>query len=102
MKQLLFIVLLAMASQASAQTTASSPVPQNGYVPDAATAVAIAQAVLRPIYSGLGKKPQKEDLKATLENDSVWVVRSSRYSNGGPYAEISKANGQIWVAEVSK
>ncbi|GAA4352795.1 hypothetical protein GCM10023185_12800 [Hymenobacter saemangeumensis] len=103
MKPLLLLALLLPAGQATAQTASNDAMPEKGYVPDAATAVAVAEAVLRPIYAQHGWKLQNcQPLAATLRNDSVWVVRKRRPGKGGPYAEISKATGCILVAEARK
>jgi hypothetical protein len=70
--------------------------PENGFVPDETTAVAIAKAVWVPIY---GKKMlrQERPFRATLRN-GVWTVRGSipRGNKGGAaFAEISKTSGLI-------
>jgi NTF2 fold immunity protein of polymorphic toxin system component len=69
--------------------------PEAGYVPDAETAMRIAEAVWLPIYGAavLEKRPWS----ARLEND-VWVVEGSlpRVMPGGvPIARISKRTGEI-------
>jgi hypothetical protein len=96
MKNFLPIALMAIAVRVSAQTA-----PQPGYVPDATTAVSIAEAVLLPLY-GSKVIRQERPFRAELRNDSVWVVRSGRYTKGGSYVEISKADGQILTAERGK
>jgi hypothetical protein len=69
--------------------------PEAGYVPDAETAMKIAEAVWLPIYGAtvLEKKPWR----ARLEND-VWVVEGSLpelMAGGVPVAKISKRTGEI-------
>ena len=70
--------------------------PAEGYVPDEATAIAIAVAVWIPIYGKErveGKKPFKAILK-----DGIWQVRGSLphgWKGGVPEAEISKDDGRI-------
>jgi len=70
--------------------------PADGYVPDDATAIAIAVAVWTPIYgkkSIEGKKPFKAVLK-----DGIWFVKGSLppgWKGGIPAAQISKDNGRI-------
>jgi NTF2 fold immunity protein len=69
--------------------------PEAGYVPDAETAMRIAEAVWLPLYGAavLEKRPWR----ARLEND-VWVVEGSlpRVMPGGvPIAKISKRTGEI-------
>jgi len=70
--------------------------PVEGYVPDKATAIAIAIAVWGPIY-GKENIEQKKPYKAVLQ-DGVWYVSGSLplgWMGGVPEAEISKDNGQI-------
>jgi hypothetical protein len=69
--------------------------PETGYVPDAKTAVAIAEAVWLPIYgeSVLDLRPWTARLV-----DEVWLVEGTRapLSPGGvPLARISKRTGEI-------
>jgi len=102
MKYIILVALLIIAGNASAQTASGRTIPENGYVPDATTAVAIAEAVLRPLY---GKNiGQALPVVATLERDSIWVVRKpyQKGRKGGPYVEISKSDGRILVAELGK
>jgi hypothetical protein len=96
MKYFLLIALVAVVAGASAQTA-----PKTGYVPDASTAVSIAEAVLLPLY-GSKVIRQERPFRAELRNDSVWVVHSGRYTKGGCYVEISKADGRILIAELGK
>ncbi|RYD53610.1 MAG: hypothetical protein EOP52_05610 [Sphingobacteriales bacterium] len=75
-------------------------------VPDAATAIKIAEAVWMPIYGNeiLKKRPYR----AILQGDTLWIVKgtlapvrhfkdgSIRVTVGGiPYAYIQKENGRI-------
>jgi hypothetical protein len=46
---LLLLAFLTVSAQAYAQSGAGY-VPKDGFVPDAKTAIAIAEAVLKPIY----------------------------------------------------
>jgi len=69
--------------------------PEAGYVPDAETAMKIAEAVWLPIYGPgvLEKKPWRARLV-----DDVWVVEGSlpRVMPGGvPTATISKRTGEV-------
>ena len=69
--------------------------PDAGYVPDAKTAMKIAEAVWLPIYGAtvLEKRPWSVQLV-----DDVWVVEGSlpRVMPGGvPIARISKRTGEI-------
>jgi NTF2 fold immunity protein len=101
----LIVGLLSVPSSAKAQTSkvglqepTASPsfMPSGGFVPDAATAKRIAEAVWLPIY---GKKVLSEKpYQATLNSKGVWVVEGSlpKDMDGGvAYIEISKRDGRI-------
>jgi hypothetical protein len=55
--------------------------PKNGYVPDAATAVKIAEAVLAPIY-GEKQIEFERPFNATLK-DNVWTVTGTLHCSDG-------------------
>jgi len=70
--------------------------PPKGYVPDATTAIKIAEAVWIPIY-GKAKLSDEKPFNARLVN-GVWNVQGTlpRGSMGGTaFAEISKETGCI-------
>lgn len=76
--------------------------PPKGYVPDAATATRIAEAVLVPIYGKtvLGERPFKAELK-----NGVWDVGSAircqenlpgpQSCHGGHWVRLAKDDGRI-------
>jgi hypothetical protein len=69
--------------------------PGAGYVPDAETAMRIAEAVWLPIY-GTGVL-EKRPWRARLVGD-VWVVEGSLPGvtpGGVPIAEIAKRTGEV-------
>jgi pimeloyl-ACP methyl ester carboxylesterase len=70
-------------------------VPADGFVPDSASAIAIAEAVLTPIY---GPRLESErPLRAALQGDT-WSVSSTPPSGmlgGGVLVEISRRDGRI-------
>ena len=81
------LVLATLAAAQSTETPTRTPaetvkhlqeiarlqkVPADGYVPDAKTAVRIAEAVLIPVY-GMKQIAWEEPFIATLDND-VWTV----------------------------
>lgn len=70
--------------------------PLNGYVPDEKTAIAIAEAVIVPIY---GKREMKRErpYKAKLKNDEIWVVWGSI-----PYRWLGIMGGSIQVEILKK
>jgi hypothetical protein len=91
---LLFVVALAQ-----------SYVPKQGFVPDSATAVRIAEAVLIPVY-GKEQIESERPFKAVLEN-GVWTVdgtlhcpdgkggTTTRCVGGAAEVKLSKADGRI-------
>ena len=87
---------IAVTAIAYSQSTASY-VPSNGFVPDAATASRIAEAVWIPIY-GESQIAAEKPFKVTLKGD-VWTVTGKDlrlYSMGGvAEADISKRDGRI-------
>jgi hypothetical protein len=100
------LVALALGSGVSNSQVNPGPsfVPREGYVPDAATAVAIAEAVLTPVYGKeivLSERPFKATLRA-----NIWTVAGSDPPCAGAPAgvpcpggtaevRISKKSGQI-------
>jgi hypothetical protein len=95
MKYLLAALALLALSAAGAEERHNVRPPQ-GYVPDATTAIRIAEAVWEPIY---GKK-QIENARpfTAVLKDGVWHVSGSLpkgWLGGVPEAEISKATGEV-------
>jgi NTF2 fold immunity protein len=88
-----------------AAAQAQSYVPKDGFVPDSATAVKIAEAVLIPVY-GKEKIESERPFKATLEN-GVWTVNGTLYCpdgkggvtkdcfGGTAEVKLSKADGRV-------
>lgn len=71
--------------------------PVQGYVPDEATAIAIAIAVREPIY-GHEQIAKQKPFKAVLVK-GVWKVEGSlpmHVLGGVAVAEISKDDGRVW------
>ena len=74
--------------------------PEEGYVPDAKTAIRIALAVWEPIY-GIEKIKNQAPYKAELRNQVWFVTGSLEDECGRPMvggvaeAEISKKDGRI-------
>jgi hypothetical protein len=101
MKYFLLLAFVAVVSKASAQSAPDEQAPEKGYVPDANTAVRIAEAVLLPLY-GSKVVRQERPFRAELRNDSIWVVHSGRYTKGGSYVEINKRDGRILEATLGK
>jgi hypothetical protein len=73
-------------------------IPKGGFVPDAETAVKIAEAVLVPVY-GQKQVESERPFKATVKGDS-WTVQGTLQCapncvGGTALVEISKSTGQI-------
>lgn len=94
---LFLVVLLGGVSIGGAVTAAYSYIPQNGFVPDEATAVRVAEAVLTPIY-GENQIASERPFSAQLKGD-VWTVTGhlpDTFKNGGvAQIRISKRTCQI-------
>lgn len=101
MKSLLAALLMiafsnAVVAQIEVQQNKTSSRPVRQYVPDAKTAVAIAIAVLAPIY-GAEKIRSEAPFVATLR-DGVWTVVGTLppgFEGGVAEIDISKAQGTI-------
>ncbi|WP_375417235.1 YbbC/YhhH family protein [uncultured Hymenobacter sp.] len=88
----------AQTGNASLQELTAKPsyTPKGGIVPDAATAIRIAEAVWLPIYGKrvLDEKP----FQARLINKEVWVVEGTLakgLEGGVAYIEISRRDGRV-------
>lgn len=71
-------------------------IPKEGYVPNAETAIKIAEAIWLPIYGQdiYSCKP----FKAKLIDGHIWQIEGTlpkKYEGGVPYAEIEKNEGRI-------
>jgi NTF2 fold immunity protein len=97
------LIAIALATSLVAGHSQSQPEtsfkPKNGFVPDAATAVRIAEAVLIPVY-GEKKILSERPFNASLQGD-VWTVAGTlhcgapRCDGGSAEVKISKSSGQI-------
>ena len=78
------------------EAQAHSVKPAAGLVPDAGTAIAIAEAVSLPVY-GKTQIDSEKPLRATLQKD-VWLVTGTLHgqTKGGVVeVEISREDGRI-------
>lgn len=97
MKNIVFIcfcLFFSIKNNVHAQAT-QPPQEEQNYVPDSITAIKIAEAVWLPKY---GKRIyKKKPFTATLQNDTIWVVRGTLHhkKGGAPFAEIQKKDGKI-------
>jgi len=93
---ILSILMLAAITVAAEETKKHNYIPDEGYVPNAETAIRIAETVWLPIYGE--RINEKKPFNATLK-DGIWTVEGTlpaKYTKGGvPVAEISKETGEI-------
>jgi hypothetical protein len=93
----LLVTVIALIVLGPSTLAADSPAPPNGFVPNAETAIRIAEAVWIPIY-GEKQIESEKPFKATLRDD-VWIVTGTDLPEGslGGVAEahISKRDGCI-------
>jgi hypothetical protein len=93
---LVTLMLVVIAAAASPQSSGTY-VPPDGFVPDAATAMRIAEAVWIPIY-GAQSIADEKPLKAVLAGD-VWTVTGKDLPpntlGGVATAEVLKSDGRI-------
>src|SRR5688572_24100039 len=92
----LVVIVVGAAAVAAGAQPSPNVRPKDGYVPNAATAVAIAEAVLIPIY---GEKEIAADrpYRATLVG-GVWTVSGTLPPNtvgGTAVAMIAKDDGRV-------
>jgi hypothetical protein len=97
----LLLLLGATVSALDSQTLPRSFAPKDGLVPNAETAVKIAEAVLIPVY-GERQVLSERPFKATLSGDN-WTAAGTLHCSppgvhcvgGTAEVKISKASGQI-------
>ena len=99
---LILIVPFTISQQSIGQQKTRGNWPGAGYVPDAVTAVKIAEAVLIPVY-GEQKIASERPFKAKLDGD-VWTVDGTLYCADGKIdmcpggtarVKLSKNDGRI-------
>ena len=81
--------------------TASSYKLTSGFVPDSKTAIAVAEAVLIPVY---GKEHVEDErpFTATLKHD-VWIVEGTLYCpDGKGEMKTTDCSGGVAVVKISK
>jgi len=69
--------------------------PKEGVVPDAETAIKVAEAIWLPVFGD--KIYENKPFKANLK-DGVWIVEGTLpagYKGGTPYIEIQKSDCKI-------
>ena len=98
LRSIMLLVVIGIATTGGLAISQSTPsyVPPDGFVPDAATAARIAEAVWIPIY-GAEQIAKERPFKATLKGD-VWTVTGGLSPNtvgGVAEANVSKRDGRI-------
>jgi hypothetical protein len=78
---LVFVIVSLAAQDRATQRQTKGNSPARGYVPDAVTAVKIAEAVLVPVY-GEERIRSEEPFNANLEGD-IWTVSGTLYCLDG-------------------
>jgi hypothetical protein len=87
--------ILFVANTCAQKTNSTSDPEKDGYVPNAETAIKVAEAIWLPIYGDDIYK--NKPFKATLKNNEVWIVEGTLYTDKGgvPYAEIQKKDCKV-------
>lgn len=88
-----FALVFASAVSAAAAEAQAGYVPPKGFVPDAATAIAIARAVLIPIY-GAAKIRAEEPLMATRQGD-VWNVHGTLHCGAAKLSDCLGGTAEV-------
>lgn len=97
MYKLLLLSILISISPLSKGDTLANQMPKTGVVPDAATALKIAEAIWLPIY-GKDIQSQKPFQVTINKAGTIWTVQGTRkqLSPGGTtYIEIQKSDCKI-------
>ena len=87
------VTLLALSASSSSDPTS---MPKEGFVPDEATAIAIAEAVLKPIY-GAKQMESERPYHAKLINGVWWVggTLPPKRVGGVAVIKISKRDARV-------
>jgi NTF2 fold immunity protein of polymorphic toxin system component len=74
--------------------------PKTGYVPDSKTAIAVAEAVLIPVY-GKEHIENERPFTATLKQD-VWTIEGTLNCIDAKGAKTTDCDGGVAVVKISK
>jgi hypothetical protein len=83
-----------------ASTVAQDNPPKDGFVPDSATAVRVAEAVLIPVF-GREKVQSERPFTAALEN-GVWTVSGTLHCSDGKGGTTTHCVGGTAEVKISK
>jgi hypothetical protein len=92
----LLLLLLLLLLPALSLADGNNYVPANGAIPDQATALRVAEAILEAAYGKI-EIARGEPFTATLKGD-VWVVQGTipaGWVGGAGYVEIEKSKGCV-------
>ena len=92
----LFLSSLLVAAVAAPQ----GYVPNAGFVPDARTAIGVAEAVLKPVY-GEEKVVSEKPFRAHLEKD-IWTVSGTLHCKDQDGNPTVQCHGGVATVEISK
>ena len=103
MKQFI-LFLLAAALLSWSQTSGKRPaipkdgvVPKEGFIPNAEVAVAVAEAVLVPVYgkqTALSERPYTAAL-----HGNTWIIKGKVPCEGPPDAVCPGGAGEVWISK---
>ncbi len=87
--------VLALLTMNAQKTSRPFDPEKDGYVPNAETAIKVAEAIWLPIYGD--KIYNSKPFKATLRDNEVWVIEGTLHTQKGgvPYAEIQKKDCRV-------
>jgi hypothetical protein len=95
----LFVTILCFALCSLACLSQGLP-PKQGYVPNAETAVKIAEAVLIPVYGGKQINSERP-FKAVLK-EHIWTVSGTLYCSDGKGGTTTTCVGGTAEVQISK
>ncbi len=93
---ILIILSIVLLTNCSPKADHNNWEPGQGYVPDSATAVQLAQIFFIRVYGE--KVLKKKPFIATLKNGKIWVVDGTLENGmdgGVPHIEIQKSDGKV-------
>jgi len=91
---------LLLAAGALGQATSKGYVPKEGYIPDSATAITIAEAVLEPVY-GKAKIESERPFTAKLR-DGVWTIEGTLRCPDGKGGTTTDCAGGVATVKIVK
>jgi hypothetical protein len=93
---LVIIILLCFGSCHKIQNKSAEWKPQDGYIPDSASAIKLAEIVWLNVYGS--EINDEKPFKAKLKDGEIWIVEGTlnKYEFGGvAHIEIQRSDGKI-------